>query len=64
MIFKIKNISSKDIFIDEPTELFIQGKNLLSDFDSTINFIGLADMIDVKETREIQKNKLKCLEDS
>lgn len=52
MIFKIKNISSKDIFIDEPTELFIQG---------TINFIGLVDMFDVKETRENLEKQVKML---
>lgn len=55
------NLSSNDIYIDQPRDLGIKGDNLLSDFKSAVKRLNVTDKIDVKESISNLEKEVKTL---
>ena len=60
-ILELLKLSKDDIFVDQPRELCIYGRNLVEDFDNAVKFLGIGDKIDVKESRDNIKRQVKVL---
>ncbi len=51
-LFDLLGLDKKDLYFDQPSSMGISGYDLVEDFDSAIDKLGLTDKIDVKRERE------------
>jgi len=60
-VSQVLKFDKKDLYFDQPNEMNIEGLNLAKDFEAAINYLGLADKIDVEKTKKEFSNKVKKL---
>ena len=58
---KVLKISKDDLFIDQPRELGIWGKDLILDFENAIEYLKLDNKINVKESKKEIETEIKKL---
>ena len=58
---RILNLGKEDIYFDQPRDMGIRGKDIGDDFENTIHYLNLQNIIDVETEKKVLRESVKVL---